>query len=153
MKHKRYLGILRSIHFTQAACCPDLTNILSRFIQNPGRPHWNALIHLVRYIIGTKLVITYYHDAPGGPTFWMSKHQDVVALSTTEAEYIALAKEALEQARRTHNFLAGIRHPQPNHSLSDRNHVQTIDVPLPSVIIRSCTLESNTSIFDFTTFH
>jgi hypothetical protein len=145
MKDKSYSEILGGIQFAQAACRPDLTyatNVLSRFIQNPGRPHWNALIHLVRYIIGTKdYGITYYCDTPGGlnpitytdsdyaacldsrrstsgvatkmaggPTFWMSKRQDVVALSTTEAEYIALAKGA---PRWTHNFLAEIGHPQP----------------------------------------
>jgi hypothetical protein len=147
MKDKRYAEILDGIQFGQAACRPDITyatNVLSRFIQNPGRLHWNALIHLVRYIVGTKSIgITYYRDAPGGlnpitftdsdyaacidsrrsttgvvtimaggPTFWMSKRQDVVALSTTEAEYIALAKGA-QQARWTHHFLSEIGHPEP----------------------------------------
>jgi hypothetical protein len=37
----------------------------------------------------------------GGLTFWMSKRQDVGALSMTEAEYIALAKAA-QQARWNH---------------------------------------------------
>jgi hypothetical protein len=147
MRDKRYAEILGGIQFGQAACRPDLTystNVLSRFIQNPGRPHWNALVHLLRYIIGTKkLGITYSRNAPGGlnpitfadsdyaacvdtrrstmgvvtmmaggPTFWMSKRQDVVALSTTEAEYIALGKGA-QQARWTHNFLTEIGHPEP----------------------------------------
>jgi hypothetical protein len=48
----------------------------------------------------------------GGPTFWMSKQQDVVMLSTTEAEYIALVKGA-QQARWTHHFLSEIGHAEP----------------------------------------
>jgi hypothetical protein len=46
----------------------------------------------------------------GGPTFWLSKRQDVVALSTTEAEYLALAKAA-QQARWAHQFLKEVGHP------------------------------------------
>lgn len=45
----------------------------------------------------------------GGATYWQSKRQDVVALSTTEAEYMALAKGA-QQAQWIHNLLAEIGH-------------------------------------------
>jgi hypothetical protein len=42
MQDKKYAEILGGIQFGQAACRPDITyatNVLSRFIQNPGRPH------------------------------------------------------------------------------------------------------------------
>jgi hypothetical protein len=45
----------------------------------------------------------------GGLTFWMSKRQDVGALSMTEAEYITLAKAA-QQARWNHQFLKEVGH-------------------------------------------
>lgn len=141
--------------FASAACRPDIaqaTNTLSRFTGSPGKTHWNALIHLLRYISGTKsYAIVYLRDAPGGitpvtyvdadyaacvdtrrstsgiltmmaggATFWQSKRQDVVALSTTEAEYMALAKGA-QQARWVHHFLAEVGHglPLPSHLKSD----------------------------------
>lgn len=52
----------------------------------------------------------------GGPVFWMSKRQDVVALSTTEAEYIAMAK-GVQQARWVHQFLSEIGHKAPLPSI------------------------------------
>jgi hypothetical protein len=63
----------------------------------------------------------------GGPTFWMSKRQDVVALSTTEAKYIALGKGA-QQARWTHSFLAEIGHTEslPSRLLADNKGVIVI---------------------------
>ncbi|THU88508.1 hypothetical protein K435DRAFT_803453 [Dendrothele bispora CBS 962.96] len=45
----------------------------------------------------------------GGPVFWMSKCQNVVALSTPAAKYIALAK-TLQQAKWVHQFLTEIDH-------------------------------------------
>lgn len=45
----------------------------------------------------------------GGPMFWMAKHQDVVALSTTESEYISLAK-GTQQAQWVHSFLMEVNH-------------------------------------------
>ena len=48
----------------------------------------------------------------GGPVFWMSKRQDVVALSTTESEYIAYGKGA-QQAKWVHNFMSEIGYPSP----------------------------------------
>jgi hypothetical protein len=101
---------------------------LSQFSDNPARIHWEAVKHVFRYLQGTKnLQLTYggkgctiglvgYSDADGmsqehrhaisgyifmidgGAVTWSAKKQEIVAISTTEAEYIALtyaAKEAL----------------------------------------------------------
>jgi hypothetical protein len=146
MKDKPYGELLGGIQFGQGACRPDFafeTNDLAQFSQDPGPDHWNALLHLCRYIIGTKqcgvvfkksgtgLTPKTYCDAnhaactdtrrsvtgvitmlAGGPVFWMSKRQDVVALSTTEAEYIAYGKGA-QQAKWIHNFMNEIGYPSP----------------------------------------
>jgi hypothetical protein len=94
---------------------------LSRFLQNPGQAHWDAAIKVVRYLLKTKDVgITYdgmlgtqlvaYSDADwagnrddrrsvsglvlmmcGAPVVWRSTFQKTVALSSTEAEYMALS--------------------------------------------------------------
>jgi hypothetical protein len=102
--------------------------VLSRFNDNPGLPHWNAAKRVLQYLKGTRtLALTYrssdtttgldiFADADGmslenrkaisGYAFilngaavsWSSKQQEIVSLSTTEAEYICLtyaAKEAI----------------------------------------------------------
>ncbi|KNZ75827.1 Copia protein, partial [Termitomyces sp. J132] len=48
----------------------------------------------------------------GGPVSWSSKHQQTVALSTTEAEYMAMMRGS-QQALWMHNFLAEINLVQP----------------------------------------
>jgi hypothetical protein len=67
----------------------------------------------------------------GGLTFWMSKRQDVGALSMTEAEYyIALAKAA-QQASWNHQFLKEVGHPAilPKYMADNRR-----SAPIPSSI-------------------
>lgn len=100
---------------------------LSQFNINPSPAHWTSVKHVLRYLNGTRqLGITYgtseltlcgYTDADwaqslsvrcstsgyvfllaGGAISWSSKKQPTVALSTMEAEYLALAhatKEAI----------------------------------------------------------
>jgi hypothetical protein len=94
---------------------------LSRHCSNPTMEHWEAAKRVLRYLkrsptLGVVfegargLVLECYTDADfstcphtsrstsgqvhllgGGAVFWRSKRQDIVALSTTEAEYVAMA--------------------------------------------------------------
>lgn len=114
-------------------------NALSRFNANPERLHWKAAKHVIRYLIGTSsLGINYiksdkplhgYADSDWGrgnadnrrsctglvlmladrPISWKSKHQKSVALSTMEAEYIALSEAVKEviYIRRLLNHMNG----------------------------------------------
>ena len=97
-------------------------SLLARFQSNPGLDHWNALMHVIGYIKNTidygltysrdsDLSPTAYVDADyggckdtrrstsgyvflmaGGAVTWSSKRQATVALSTVEAEYVAMSR-------------------------------------------------------------
>ena len=100
--------------------------VVSRYMANPGKEHWAAVKWVLRYLRGTSsYCITFdgcsdkvcgYVDSDfagdldkrrstsgyvftfaGGPISWMSKLQSIVALSTTEAEYVS-ASHACKEA-------------------------------------------------------
>ncbi len=112
-------------------------SMVAKYSASPTEAHLTAAKRILRYLKGTqKLAVKYqkmeddrllgYSDADwagdkderhsttgnvfllaGGPLSWFSKKQEVVALSTTEAEYIALAS-ATREAIWLRNLLAGI---------------------------------------------
>src|SRR5271168_2320015 len=97
-------------------------SLLAHFQSNPGIEHWSALMHVLGYIKNTlNYGITYSRDADfsphayvdadyggcrdtrrstseyvfimaGGPVTWSSKRQTTVALTTVEAEYVAMSR-------------------------------------------------------------
>lgn len=102
--------------------------LVSRFMSSPGTEHWKAVKWLMRYVNGTtnmkltfkkqekfevkgycdsdyasdldrrRSITGYVFQIGGNTVSWRSRLQYIVALSTTEAEYMALAeatKEAL----------------------------------------------------------
>ncbi|KAH7301632.1 hypothetical protein KP509_23G035000 [Ceratopteris richardii] len=105
--------------------------VVSRFMANPGKAHWEAVKSILRYLKGTKNKCICYGKDPlelkgfcdsdmagdvdtrkstsgyiftlaGGAISWCSRLQKIVALSTTEAEYISAteaSKEAIGLAR------------------------------------------------------
>ncbi|CAL9003905.1 unnamed protein product [Prunus brigantina] len=99
--------------------------VVSRFLSKPGKEHWNAVKWILRYLRGTsKMSLCFgggkpeligYTDADmagdldskkstsgylitfsGGAVSWQSKLQKCVALSTTEAEFIATTEACKE---------------------------------------------------------
>lgn len=133
--------LLGSLMYLYIGTRPDLSfaiQFLSRYQANPGRAHWNAALHVLRYLKGTiDLKITYSASSPltpvgyadsdlggcldtgrstsgyvfvssGGPVCWSSKRQQRVSTSTTEAEYKALC-HAGQTALWITNFFSEIR--------------------------------------------
>jgi hypothetical protein len=98
--------------------------ILARFVQNPAEAHWAALKRVMRYLYTTRglwlvlggsnnraegfvdadwasqldrhSVSGYVFKTGSGAVTWSSKKQNLIALSTAEAEYIAGAHAARE---------------------------------------------------------
>ncbi|KAH9681147.1 hypothetical protein KPL71_026853 [Citrus sinensis] len=132
MKNMPYSSVVGCIMYAMVCTRPDLAygiGVLSRFMSNPGKHHWNAAKWMLRYLKGTaghgivygrvdkssdqvqgyvdsdfagdldkkRSITGYVYTLCGGAVSWKASLQSVVALSTTEAEYIALS-EAVKEA-------------------------------------------------------
>ncbi|CAA0836354.1 Uncharacterized mitochondrial protein AtMg00810 [Striga hermonthica] len=123
-----YSSAVGSLMYAMVCTRPDIAHavgVVSRYLSNPGKNHWEAVKWILRYLKGSannslsfekgNLVLEGYTDADmtgdldsrkstsgfvftfaGGAISWQSKLQKSVALSTTEAEYIALTEAGKE---------------------------------------------------------
>ena len=84
---------------------------ISQFMSNPGKKHWDVVKLLLRYLSGTKdkclclvrgnvsimgYTSGYIFQIMGGIVAWRSCLQECVALSTTEAKYVATSEACKE---------------------------------------------------------
>jgi len=120
MSRVPYASAVGSLMYFMMCSRPDITQavgVVSRFMADPGKEHWNVVKRIIRYIKwtsnvalcfeGSKLIVNGYVDSDfagdldkrksttgyvftlvGAAVSWLSKLQTIVALSTTEAEYI-----------------------------------------------------------------
>ncbi|PIL29346.1 hypothetical protein GSI_09397 [Ganoderma sinense ZZ0214-1] len=127
MRDIPYREAVGSLMYASLGTRPDITyavSILSRFSENPGLAHWDAVKRVFRYLAGTKLLklmygaktvdLVGYTDADGsmhedrkaisgyaflidgGAVSWSSKKQELISLSTTESEYVTVTHAAKE---------------------------------------------------------
>ncbi|GJZ17424.1 retrovirus-related pol polyprotein from transposon TNT 1-94 [Tanacetum coccineum] len=128
MSRVPYASAVGSLMFAMICTRPDIAHavgVVSRYMAEPGREHWEAVKRILRYIKGTSdvalcfgesdLIVKGYVDSDyagdldgsksttgyvftlcGGTVSWVSKLQSVVAMSTTEAEYVAVAQASKE---------------------------------------------------------
>ena len=123
-----YSSAVGSLMYLMVCTRPDIAHavgVVSRFLSNPGKVHWEAVKWIFRYLRGTsKMCLCFGTSQPvlegftdadmagdldsrkstsgyiftfaGGAVSWQSKLQKCVALSTTEAEYIAATEAGKE---------------------------------------------------------
>ena len=123
-----YSFAVRSLMYAMVCTWPDIVHaigVVSKFMVNPGKEHWEAVKWIFRYLRGSlksclsfgssKPVLEGYIDADmagdldgrkstsgflftfaGGAVSWQSKLQKCVALSITEAEYITATEAEKE---------------------------------------------------------
>nr|GAT46002.1 predicted protein [Mycena chlorophos] len=129
MKKLPYRELIGALVWLSTATRPDLAftvAVLSRFVSNPGRAHWDAAKRTLQYLKGTRTLgltfggsetkfgLNIFADADGmsmenrkaisGYVFtlngaaisWSSRQQEITALSMTEAEYISITYCAKE---------------------------------------------------------
>ncbi|KAI4338352.1 hypothetical protein L6164_016691 [Bauhinia variegata] len=126
--HIPYRPAVGSLMYAMVCTRPDIAHavgVVSRFLSNPGREHWNAVKWIMRYLRGTsslklcfgigELVLHGYIDSDlagdvdtrkstsgylvtfaRGAVAWQSKLQKCVALSSTKAEFIATTEACKE---------------------------------------------------------
>ncbi|KAH9790306.1 Integrase catalytic domain-containing protein [Citrus sinensis] len=127
-----YSNAVGSLMYAMVCTRPDISHavgIVSRYMHNPGKGHWQAVKWILRYIQKTmdvgllferddtlgqgvigyvdsdyagdldkrRSTTGYVFTFAGGPISWKSTLQSTVALSTTEAEYMAIT-EAVKEA-------------------------------------------------------
>lgn len=137
--YREGVGMCMYIAVTTRADIAYAVHRLAQYMSNPGRPHWEALKRLVRYLIGTRelwlvygrdtsglagytdadwgsnddsrhSVCGYVYTFDGGAVSWSAKKQNVVALSSTEAEYIGIT-HASKEAIWLRSLLGDLVHP------------------------------------------
>ncbi|RDX62691.1 hypothetical protein CR513_58952, partial [Mucuna pruriens] len=107
-----YSSAVGSLMYAMVCTRPDIgyaVGVVSRFLSDPGKEHWEAVKWILRYLRGTakrslcfgneNLKLIGYSDSDmagdvdsrkstsGGAVSWQSKLQKCVTLSTAEAEY------------------------------------------------------------------
>ncbi|KAJ8760964.1 hypothetical protein K2173_022002 [Erythroxylum novogranatense] len=76
---------------------PDVlysVSLLSRFLSDPGKQHVIAVKRILRYLKGTSDYGLLYEKSSKSCFSWTSKKQELVALSTAEAELVAVTAAA-----------------------------------------------------------
>jgi hypothetical protein len=134
MSQRSYRELVGAIAWLAPGTRPDIAftaSSLARFGHNPGRAHWEAAKRVLRYLKGTRgwrlnssQIATYTGADLGshtddrrsigayvvnigeGVASWKSKKQTCVALSSTEAEYMALCQASKEAVMG--DFLKGL---------------------------------------------
>ncbi|KAE8703963.1 hypothetical protein F3Y22_tig00110462pilonHSYRG00425 [Hibiscus syriacus] len=119
MSRVPYASAVGSLMFAMICTRPDIlqaVGVVSRYMVNPGKEHWNTVKRILRYIKGTSNVALCYGGSNLLINGWVSKLQSVVATSKTEAEYVA-ATQASKEAIWLKMLLEELGHNQDYVSL------------------------------------
>ncbi|XP_052180941.1 secreted RxLR effector protein 161-like [Diospyros lotus] len=138
-QYKRLIGSLRYLTMTRPDIEYGV-RLLSRYMEAPKKSHWQATKRILRYVKGTltmglhyvcgvKFKLIGYSDSEwgrdplerksttgyvffgGSAAFsWTSNKQSIIALSSCDAEYVALASTVCE-AIWLKNLLIALKHP------------------------------------------
>ena len=125
MSRVPYANVIGSLMYAMVCTRPDISHavgVVSRYMHNPGKDHWQAVKWILRYIHNTvevglvfeqkdsqylvgycdsdyvgdldkrRSTSGYVFTITNAPVSWKSTLQSTVALSTTEAEYMTITE-------------------------------------------------------------
>ncbi|GKA15062.1 hypothetical protein Tco_0694809 [Tanacetum coccineum] len=98
MQRVSYALAIGSIMYAVRCTRPDVAfaqNLCSHFQQNPGEIHWTAVKTIFKYLRNTGDMVLVYGAKPKAE-LKIGRVPSKALLSSTEAEYIAVAKESME---------------------------------------------------------
>ncbi|KAG8496806.1 hypothetical protein CXB51_007977 [Gossypium anomalum] len=103
MSHVSYSSAVGSLMYAMVCSLPDLSyavSAVSRYMANPGKEHWKAVQWILRYLRGTtdieRSLTGYVLQSEVVQLVGKATLQTTVALSTTEAEYMAITEACKE---------------------------------------------------------
>jgi ATP-binding cassette subfamily B (MDR/TAP) protein 1 len=143
-----YASAVGSLMYAMVNTRPDIAHavgVVSRFMANPGKEHWEAVKWILRYLRGTsdsalcfggsdiclqgfvdsdlagdidsrKSTTGYVFTLGSAAVSWVSRLQKIVTISTTEAEYVA-ATEACKEMVWLRSFMKELGKEQDNSKL------------------------------------
>jgi hypothetical protein len=148
MSRVPYSSAVGSLMYAMVCTRPDIAHavgVVSRYMNNPGKEHWEAVKWILRYLRGTtthalcfggsdtflqgyvdsnmagdkdsrRSTTGYVFTIGGTIVSWILKLQKVVSLSTTEVEYVA-ATEASKEMIWLQRFMEELGKKQENNRL------------------------------------
>jgi hypothetical protein len=153
MSSVSYSSAVGSLMYAMVCTRQDIAHavgVVSRYMNNPGKEHWEVVKWILRYLRGTtthalyfggsdtflegyvdsdmagdkdsrKSTIGYVFTIGGTTVSWILKLQKVVSLSTTEEEYVA-AIEASKEIIWLQRFMEELGKKQENNRLHCESH-------------------------------
>ncbi|GJX29994.1 retrovirus-related pol polyprotein from transposon TNT 1-94 [Tanacetum coccineum] len=117
LEYRRHQTVtVGSLMFAMICTRPDIAHavgVVSRYMVEPGRQHWEAVKRIFRYVKGTSDVAL---------LSWVSKRESVVAMSTSKEEYGCRYSSQQEAVWLTD--VVGVSGHQPFHSKTKHIRVQ-----------------------------
>ncbi|KAE8730100.1 hypothetical protein F3Y22_tig00003041pilonHSYRG00846 [Hibiscus syriacus] len=123
-----YASAIGSLMYAMVCTRPDIAHAVgavSRYMNNPGKVHWEAVKWILRYLRDADLAgnidirrstTGYVYTLRETAVSWVSQLQKIVALSTTKAEYVAVT-EASKEMVWLQSFLEELGKKQENNVL------------------------------------
>eukprot|EP00253_Pinus_taeda_P009429 PITA_09429 len=102
MSRVPYASVVSSLMYAMVCTRLDiahLVGVLSKFMSKPGKEHWTIVKRVFRlgWRFGSEKIYKWYvFNLFGGAVSWMSKKKSIVALSTTQVEYMAATHASKE---------------------------------------------------------
>ncbi|GJS63412.1 retrotransposon protein, putative, ty1-copia subclass [Tanacetum coccineum] len=124
MSRVPYALAVGSLMFAMICIIPDIAHavgVMSWYMAEPGREHWEAVKRILRYIKGTSYVALCFGESDLIFKEYVDSDYAVVAMSTMEAEYVVVA-QASKEAVWLKMFLEELGHKQKKITLFCDNH-------------------------------